>query len=434
MANPCGVWAPPGLVPPAVRSPKLIHGAAFAFFRRQAMRTWIRRHGRIFVLNIPFFGRSVIVSDPTLVKSVCSAGADQLIDVRPSMSNLFGPGSIFGLDGDAHRDRRRLLAPAFHGHALKEHEKVIEDETLRESANWPEGTEFRMLEPMSRITLNVILRAIFGDAGSELERLRATVPPFMRRGQLLAFLPVPPRRIRSLSPWRRLDDFRDEFDGIVGTLADAAEADPGLGERTDILASLVRARLPRPDICDEVLTLIGAGHETTAAALGWVFERLRRHPEVLAEVVKEVDQGGNALRRATITEVLRVRTVIDVAGRRVSAPDFGLGPWQIPRDHTVLLRIADLHEDAANFPQPERFDPYRFCGTRMPGPGWLAFGGGARRCLGADFAVTEMDVVLRTVLRNFRIQTDAAPDERSVFRGVAHTPKHGARVVLHRRT
>ena len=131
---------------------------------------------------------------------------------------------------------------------------------------------------------------------------------------------------------------------------------------------------------------------------------------------------------------LRVRPVIDVAGRRVSTPNFDLGEWRIPHDRTVLVRIADLHENPEIYPQPERFDPHRFRGTRPAAPAWLAFGGGARRCIGAEFAIAEMDVVLRTVLQNFRIQTDAAADEKSYFRGVAHTPKLGGRVIVNRRT
>ena len=192
--------------------------------------------------------------------------------------------------------------------------------------------------------------------------------------------------------------------------------------------------MPRLDICDEVLALIGAGHESTASALGWAFERLRRHPDVLAELVREVDEGGSDFRRATILELLRSRTVVDVIGRRVGAPNFDLGEWRIPHNRTVLVRIADLHENPDIFPHPEQFDPYRFYGTKPPTSAWLAFGGGARRCLGADFAIAEMDIVLRTVLQNFRIQTDAAADEKSYFRGIAHTPKLGGRVVVNRRT
>jgi cytochrome P450 family 138 len=440
LADPCETSTPNGLNPPPVRLPKLVQGVRFAFFGRKAMRSWIKRHGRIFEINVPFFGRSVVVSDPALVRTVCTASAEQLINMQPNLSNWFGPGSVFGLDGSRHRDRRRLLAPAFHGQSLKNHEKVIEDETLRESANWPENKEFRILEPMNRITLNVILRTIFGADGTELEELREIVPPLLKLGQLLAFVPAPPSRTGRHSPWGKLDELRKAFDRIVCTLIDRADADPGLGERADILAFLLRSRhddgtgMPRLDICDELLTLVCAGHETTASALAWTFERLRRHPDVLAELVREVDEGGSAFRRATILESLRVRTVIDVFGRRVSSPNFDLGEWRIPYERTVLVRIAALHENPEIFPHPERFDPYRFRGTRPAAPAWLAFGGGTRRCIGADFAIAEMDIVLRTVLQNFRIQTDAAADEKSYFRGIAHTPKLGGRVTMNRRT
>jgi len=430
---------PARLSPPRVRLPKLIQGVGFAFFRRKAMRSWIKRHGRIFEINVPFFGRSIVVSDPALVRSVCTASAEQMSNVQPNLGNWFGPGSVFGLDDGTHRDRRRLLAPAFHGQSLKSYEDVIVGETLRECANWPQGQELRMLEPMNRITLNVILRTIFGADRPELEELRALIPPYMKLGQLMAFVPAPPSWTGRPGPWGRLDKLRTAFDRIVCTLVAHAEADPGLGERTDVVAFLVRrgygdeAGIPPMDLCDELLTLICAGHETTASALAWTFERLRRHPDVLEELVTEVDAGGSAFRRATIVESLRVRTVIDVAGRRVRAPSADLGDVRIPHGRTVLIRIADLHENPEIYPHPERFDPHRFRGTRAVAPTWLAFGGGARRCIGADFAIAEMDVVLRTVLQNFSIQTDAAADEKSHFRGIAHTPKLGGRVTVNRR-
>ncbi|WP_231748729.1 cytochrome P450 [Mycobacterium sp. M26] len=431
----------PTSAPPRVRLPKLVQGVEFAVFRRRAMRRWIKRHGRIFEMNIPFFGRSVVVSDPALIRAVCSSSPEQLANVQPNVGNWFGPGSLFALDGSRHRARRRLLAPAFHGRALTRHTAMIEDETLREVANWPQNVEFRTLEPMSRITLNVILRSLFGSdglSGAELEMLRATIPPYVRLGQLLAFVPGPPAVVRRHSPWRRMDAFRAAFDRVVFAHIAAAEADPALDVRTDILALLVRARredeagVSCVDISDELLTLICAGHETTAAALSWLFERLRRHPQVLAELVDEVDAGGHQLRRAAIAEVLRSRTVIDVAGRRVITPDVQLGGWRVAQGATVLVRIADLHDNEEVFAHPERYEPQRFCGERGSAAG-LAFGGGTRRCLGADFATTEMDVVLRIVLQNFRIHTDAAADEKSSFHGIAHVPKRGGRITVSRR-
>jgi cytochrome P450 family 138 len=443
MASPCETASRNSLSPPRVRLPKLMQGIGFAFFRRRAMRHWIRQHGRIFEINVPFFGRSVVVSDPALVRTVCTASTEELVDIQPNLGNLFGPGSVFGFDGTRHRDRRRLLTPAFHGPVLKNFERAIQDETLRECANWPEGEEFRILEPMNRITLNVILRTIFGADGPELAELREIVPPFMKIAQFLAFVPAPPFWTRRYSPWRKLDDFREAFDRIVSTLIARANADPGLVERADILAFLLRSRrddetaIPRRDLCDELLTLVCAGHETTAAALAWTFERLRRHPDVLAELTKEIDDGGSAFRRATIFESLRVRSVVDVFGRRVSSPSFELGEWRIPDGRTVLVRISDLHENPQIFAHPEQFDPHRFHGAKgikPAAPAWMAFGGGARRCIGADFTLNEMDIVLRTVLQNFAIHTDATADEKSYFRGVAHIPKLGGRVSVTRRT
>lgn len=442
MANP-GEETTASRNPPPVRLPKLVQGVGFAFFRRKAMRYWIARHGHVFEINVPFFGPSVVVSEPALVRSVCTASTDQLSNVQPNLSNWFGPGSVFGLEGAVHHARRRLLAPALHGRSLENYEKVIEEETQRECANWPEGKEFRILEPMSRITLNVILRAIFGADGAEasdLDQLREIVPPYMKLGQVMAFVPAPPFWAGRHGPWAKLDKLRKAIDRIMFTQIAQADADPDLGKRADILAMLLRSRhddgtpIPRRDLCDELLTFIGAGHETTATALSWTFERLRRHPDLLADLVREVDEGGGELRRATILEVLRVRTVVDVIGRQVTASNFDLGQWRIPRGRTVLVRIADLHDNPEIFPHPGRFDPYRFRYTRPVSPAWLAFGGGARRCLGADFAIAEIDVVLRTVLRNFSIQSDDAAAEKSYFRGVAHTPKLGARITMHRRT
>jgi cytochrome P450 family 138 len=425
---------------PALRLPKIVQGVAFAVVRRKAMRYGARRLGQVFEINVPFFGRTVIVSDPSLVRSVFTASTDDLVNVQPNLSRIFGRGSVFALDGKEHRNRRKLLAPPFHGQSIKNYEKVIEEETLRESATWPEGREFRSLEPMNRITLNVILRTVFGADGAELDELRKIIPPWVELGSRMATLPAPPFRTGRRSPWGKLEEFRRTFDRIIFTLIDKAEADPNLVERSDILALLLRSRyddgtaMSRQDVSDELLTLLGAGHETTASSLGWAFERLRRHPKVLARLVEEVDEGGSDFRQATILELQRARTVIDFAGRHVAAPKFDLGEWEVPHGYSVLVSIADLHENPDVFPDPQRFDPERFLDKKPPTFAWLPFGGGTRRCIGAAFANTEMDVVLRTVLTHFEIETDNARDERVHHRGVAYTPADGGRVVMRRRT
>jgi cytochrome P450 len=425
--------------PPAMRAPKAIQGVLYAGFRRLMLTRAYKRNGRVVELNLPFIGRTVIVSDPSLIRQIFMASTDDLINVQPNLSRIFGPGSVFALDRDEHRARRKLLAPPFHGQSIKNYEKIIEEETLRESANWPEGKEFRTLEPMNRITLNVILRTVFGADGVELDHLRTLIPPYAKLGSRLATLPEPPLHLNRFGPWARVDEYRRDFDRTVFTLIEKAEADPNLDERTDILALMLRSRyedgssMSHQDISDELLTLVGAGHETTASTLGWAFERLRRHPDIVEKLVEEVDADGSELRQATILEIQRARTVIDFAGRHVSAPSFQLGEWNLPQGHNIVVSLADLHENPDLFPDPQRFDPYRFVGNRPPAFAWMPFGGGTRRCLGAAFANTEMDVVLRTILRHFTIETDNARDEKMHFRGIAYTPKHGGRVVMHRR-
>ncbi|OBI84607.1 cytochrome P450 [Mycobacterium sp. E740] len=428
-----------GQTPPAVPLPKYAQMVLMAGFRRWYLATAIKRYGPVFAINVPFFGRSVVIADPALIRQVYLASTDDLMNVQPNLSRIFGPGSVFALDGVEHRKRRKLLAPPFHGQSIKNYEKTIEEETLRETATWPIGTEFATLEPMNRITLNVILRTVFGADGAELDYLREIIPPWAKLGSRMATLPEPPFSTTRFSPWGRLATFRRNFDHVVFALIDKAHADPGLEERTDILALLLRSTyedgtpMSRQDVSDELLTLLGAGHETTASTLGWAFERLRRHPEVLAELVKENDEGGNEYRQAFINELQRNRTVIDFSGRHVAAAHFDVGQWRIPHGYTVMVALANMHANPDVFPDPERFDPNRFLGKRPP-IAWVPFGGGTRRCIGAAFANVEMDVVLRTVLRHFVIETDDAPDEKVHFRGIAFTPKDGGRVVVRHRT
>jgi cytochrome P450 family 138 len=429
----------PAKLPPVATLPKPVLGAAFSISRRWTVRQAARRYGRVFVLNLPVYGRSVIVAEPALVKRVFTARPDELINIQPNLSRVLGRGSVFALDGAEHRNRRKLLAPPFHGQSIKNYEQIIEQETLRESANWPVGTEVATFEPMARLTLNVILRAVFGADGAELDYLRVLIPPWVKLGSRLATLPQPPVHLGRRSPWGRLTEWHRRFDLVVDSLIDKALADPDLEERADILALLLRSRyddgtaMSRRDVSDELLTLVAAGHETTASTLSWAFERLRRHPGIVAALAAEADTDDNELRQATILEVQRARTVIDFAGRHVVAPVFELGEWRIPQSYSIVVAISRLHEDPAVFPDPDRFDPYRFVGNRPPTFAWVPFGGGTRRCVGAAFANTEMDVVLRTLLRHFVIETDSAPDEKVHSRGVAYTPKRGGRVVLHRR-
>jgi cytochrome P450 len=431
---------PPAAVnlPPAVRSPKLLQGIGFAASRRMMMRRLSRRYGNVFTLRLPMWGRVIMVSDPQLAKQIFTTSPDELGNIQPNLSRLFGSGSVFGLEGDDHRRRRRLLAPPFHGKSMKNYETIIEEETLREMAGWPEGRPFATLPPMMRITLNAILRAVFGAEGAELDELRRLIPPWVTLGSRLAALPKPKRYSR-FGLWGRLDKWRRQYDGVIEKLIAAEQADPDFADRTDVLALLLRstyddgAAMSHKEIGDELLALLAAGHETTASTLAWAFERISRHPELLARLVDEADNGGNELRQATILEVQRARTVIDFAGRHVYPEAYRLGEWVIPRGYSIIVGIAQIHDNPEVFPDPRRFDPQRFIDTKPSALSWIPFGGGTRRCVGAAFANMEMDVVLRTVLRHFTIETTDAPDERWHCRGVAFTPKDGGPVVVRRR-
>jgi hypothetical protein len=423
--------------------PKLLCGLIFATSRRGMINRLARRHGNVFTMNLPIYGRVVVVGDSQLAKQIFTTSPEELGNIQPNLSRLFGSGSVFALDGDDHRRRRRLLAPPFHGKSMKNYEAIIEEETLRETANWPEGEPFATLPSMMRITLNAILRAVFGAEGAELDELRRIIPPWVTLGSRLAAMPKPQRNYGRYSPWGRLAEWRRQYDAIIDKLIAIERADPNFADRTDVLALMLRSTyddgsvMSRKDIGDELLTLLAAGHETTAATLGWAFERITRHPDLLAALVEEADNaaqdGGNELRQATILEVQRARTVIDFAARRIHPPTFQLGEWVIPRGDSIIVSISRIHDDPDVFADPDRFDPYRYIGSKPSACAWIPFGGGARRCVGAAFANMEMDVVLRTVLRHFTIETTTAPGERWHCRGVAYTPRDGGRIVVRRR-
>ena len=426
-------------LPPTPPVPRLIQGLGFTTSRKWTVAQIVRRCGDVFTLQLPVFGRTVIVADPALAKELFMANTEDVGNIQPNLSRVLGSGSVFALDGADHRRRRRLLTPPFHGKSIRNYEAIFEEETLREAQSWPEGKPFETLEPMMRITLNAILRAVFGADGTHLDELRRIIPPWVTLGSRLAVLPTPARTYGRFSPWGRLARYRRRYDEVIGRLIDAVQADPDFDERDDVLALLLKSTyedgssMSRQDIGDELLTLLAAGHETTAATLGWAFERISRHPDVLARLAAEADTEDNEYRQAVILEVQRVRTVIDFAGRHVYAPSFNLGEYTIPQGYSIVVALSQMHHRTQEFPDPDRFDPHRFLGQRPPTFAHIPFGGGTRRCVGAAFANVEMDIVLRTVLRHFVIETTDTPAEKTHSRGVAYTPKSGGRVTVHRR-
>ncbi|RJQ77261.1 cytochrome P450 [Pseudonocardiaceae bacterium YIM PH 21723] len=412
-------------LPAGPRAPRPLQGAYMLFSPHRGVHAMRERYGRAYTVNVPFFGHAVVISERDHIKQLFAGGPDKVDNLEPNLGRILGRHSLFAMPTREHDPQRKLLIPPFHGKRLGVYESIIEEETLREIATWPTGTPFATAPSTMRITLNAILRAVFGADGEEFDELREILPEMTELGSRLAILPIP----QTVWPWTRHERLRQRYCRVVDRLIDKAT---DLDGRNDILAMMLQSRyedgssVSREFIYDQLITLLAAGHETTANTLAWTVERLRRHPEILKSLVDEADADGKELREATILEVQRHRSVIDFVGRRVVADEFELGPWVIPKGHSVMVSIELIHTDPEVFPEPDRFDPYRFVGRKADLYTWIPYGGGNRRCLGAAFAQMEMNVVLRTLLREVTLLPTTEPDEKVHFRGIAYAPKDGA--------
>jgi cytochrome P450 family 138 len=423
-------------LPPGPRWPQLLQDAAYLTRGQWLMKFFYRRYGSAFSIRLPFYGPAVVVSDPALAKELFRKPADEVQAAEPNLGLVLGAGSSFGLQGDKHLRHRKLLLPQFHGDRMRAYEGLIESETRAETANWPSDEEFPVRESMMRITLNTILRGIFGAEGEEFEALRELMPRIINLGSRLVLVPSLHRDLGRWSPWNRFMRMRGELDAIFATLIDRALVDPDQDHRSDILSLLLQARyedgspMSHSDIGDELFTLVVAGHETTATSLAWAVERIRRHPDLLERLVDEVDAGGAALLQATVYEVLRTRPIIDSVTREVIADSISLGPWTVPRGHVVTVGISLTHGNDDVFHDADVFNPDRFLGTSPDMYAWVPFGGGTRRCPGAAFANMEMMTVLRTLLRDFVLAPTTAAPEQRVSRGVVFAPAGNGSVVV----
>ncbi|VVJ18871.1 Cytochrome P450 [Amycolatopsis camponoti] len=416
-------------LPPGPTAPRAVQGAYALTQPLRGMRRLKERYGDAFTVNVPIFGNAVVISDPAEIKQLFTSGPDLVDNLEVNLGRVLGPHSMFALAGDEHKRQRKLLVPPFHGRRLAAYEKIVEEETLRELESWPDGKAFATLPSMMRITLNAILRAVFGAEGAEFAALRELLPPFVTLGSRLAVAPISKKG--RFNPWRRFERMRREYDAIVDRLIAKARVE----EKDDVLSMMLQTRyddgsgLSRDEIADQLLTLLTAGHETTATTLAWAVERLRRHPALL----EELKNGDGKLLDATILEVQRTRPVIDLTARQVKQDGYRLGRWTLPKGYAVLVSIALIHDDDAVFPHAATFDPHRFAGARPDLYQWIPFGGGTRRCLGAAFATMEMTVVLRTLLRDFDLVPTAERGERWHSRGVAYAPAKGGRAIVRRR-
>jgi len=427
-------------MPPSPGTPRLLNGLLFLAARNYSVRRWHRRFGDVFSLEVPRLGTVVCARGPELNKRVFTAKPHVLHGGDNPLGDVLGPGSLFSLDEGAHLAERRKLLPPFHGERMRSYEDLIEEEALREMNGWDSGEEFATIGSFNTITLRIILRAVFGAEGPELKELQEMLPGMTKLGQWMVAAPGLARDLGPWSPGGHAERLRKRYRTIIDSLVDEHLADPGLEDRIDILALMLRADLANGDevdrgaVAEELLTLLVAGHETTASSLAWTVERIRRHPEVLRRLQEEAATDDNAFRTAVINEVLRVRPVIGFTGRTVVEEPFELGEWRLAAGTRILTGIKAVHEDDRFHDEADRFNPERYLGKKPDTYSWVPFGGGMRRCLGAAFAQFEMDIVLRTMFRHFELDTTVDEPEHERFRGLAFAPSKGGRVVVRRRS
>ncbi|HEV7918989.1 MAG TPA: cytochrome P450 [Solirubrobacterales bacterium] len=397
------------------------------------------KYGDAFTLDIIGFGKFVVLSDPDLIKQTFTADAKALHAGEGSpLGAVLGSNSLLAIDEDRHLNQRRLLLPPFHGERMKQYEALIEEIATEVIDSWPVGKEFQTIEYMQLITLRAILQAVFGAHGGELEKLETLIPKWVTWASAMTQFPFMHRDLGRFSPWGHFLRLNREVDEHLNELIAEARSDENLADRVDVLAMLVQAKheddapMTDQEIRDQLMTLLAAGHETTASSLSWAVDRLRRHPEALARLVQEVDDGGNAYRAATIHEVMRVRPVVAFSARLIKKP-FQLGEYLLPPGARIALSATLAHTDPRLFEDPKAFKPERFLDTKPETYAWIPFGGGVRRCIGAAFAQMEMDVVLRVMLQRIELLPTDAPAENFKFRGVTYTPSKGGLAEVRRR-
>ena len=430
-------------IPPGPTPPVALQTLAMRTRQRPYLERARRRYGSMFSIKVVGLGTTVIISDPALIKQAFRADPTVLhAGTGSPIRTVLGENSLLSIDEDQHMQQRKLLLPPFKGQRMKSYESLIAEIAAEEIDRWPQGVEFETTRSMQRITLRAILRAVFGAEGAQLHELEELLPPWTVLGTRLVLTPWLQHDLGRLSPWNKFQRMRARIDEILAQMIAAAKADPHLEDRADVLALMVQARhedgspMSNPEICDQLVTMLVAGHETTANTLSWAVERLRRHPEVLARLAQEADEGGKALREASIREVQRMRPVIAFAGRVVRKQPYEIGGYRLPVGTRMLLAACLTHFDPNLFPHPDRFDPDRFLDTMPDTYSWIPFGGGIRRCIGASFALLEMKLILRTMLAELEPSLPSGPRRRDEWirrRAITLVPGAGARVVWQRR-
>jgi cytochrome P450 len=384
----------------------------------------------------------VMISDPEAIKALYREPSHGLPPGRDIvLKPVLGAGSLLLQEGAEHLSRRKLMLPPFHGERMRSYEAALQEIAAAEVDSWPQRQEFPIHARMQAITLEAILRVVFGVAGGpRLEQLRATLRTVLEAtvspGTQLAALAS--QRLGGRGPWARIEAHLRAADELLYAEIAEHRSRPDLAEREDILSMLMSAEfedggaMSDEELRDQLMTLLLAGHETTATALAWTFDLLLSHPAELARLRDSLAAGEEDYLRATISESLRLRPVVPVGGRRL-AVDLEAGGLTLPAGTDVTPAIWVTHTRADLYPEPFAFRPERFLGDGPDSFAWIPFGGGVRRCIGAAFAEFEMRIVLREVLGRCELRkADPAP-ERTGRRNITLSPKRGTPVVLEAR-
>jgi len=426
-------------LPPGPAEPPLVQTARWLLRPIAFMEACRRRFGDAFsVTFVGFKSPLVMVSGPEVIRALYSGRDHGLPPGRTfALRPIMGPRSLLLLEGSEHLARRRVMLPPFHGERMRAYEATVAEIAERELERWPPGEPFALHPRMQAVTLEVILTAVFGVTDPDRrERLRRLLPRLLAgtASPGVQFRVLLARRAHRPGPLAQLGELTREIDATL--LAEIAErrADPALSDRQDILSMLVLARfedgggMDDRELRDQLITLLLAGHETTATALAWTIDLLLHAPAMLERLTTEVDAGReDSYLRAVIQESLRLRPVVPMAGRRLGS-ELRVDGLTLPPGTDVTPAIWLTHTRPDLYPEPYAFRPERFLERAPTTYGWIPFGGGVRRCLGAAFAELEMRVVLSAILRRRLLHAASPRAERATRRNVTLSPRHGTRV------
>jgi cytochrome P450 len=427
-------------LPPGPSAPSLIQTIAWWNRPLAYLERGRDRFGKRFTIRLLGVPPFVMMSDPAEIKEIFTAPADVLHPGEGAniLEPVVGKNSVILLDERAHLSQRKLMLPAFHGEKMERLSGLVAEVTEREVESWPRNTPIALHRRLQALTLEVILRAVFGlDPGPRLEAIRTRLTEVLDIGaKPLSLIPQLQRAPFGFGPWARFDRLMAETDALIYELIEERRS---AGEdRDDVLSMLLDARhedgSPMSDIelRDELMTLLVAGHETTASALAWAFERIARTPRVADRLAEEAasDDDDDSYVTATIHEALRRRPVIPNAAPRLVKKPVTVGGWDYPPDILLVASAYLVHHDPDIYPDPYEFRPERFL-EESPGTyTWIPFGGGRRRCLGASFALLEMKLVLKAVFAESTVRPVSDGMETPRRRAITISPKAGGSILL----